>query len=67
MLVFTNSAPQSVTNSWLLHTSTTQLSFKACPNTWLPKTLTIITPQPTLPELCPAKVTNSEVSWTGNE
>ena len=36
-----------------------QLSMKACPNTWLPKTLTSVQLQPNIAELCPAMVTYS--------
>ena len=38
---------------------TTQLSIKACPNAWLPKTLTSVQLQPIIAELCPAMVTYS--------
>ena len=36
-----------------------QLSTKACPNTWLPKTLTSVQLQPIIAELCPAMATYS--------
>ena len=39
--------------------SSSQLSNKACPNTWLPKTLTSVQLQPIIAELCPAMVTYS--------
>ena len=36
-----------------------QLSIKACPKTWLPKTLTSVQLQPIIADLCPAMVTFS--------
>ena len=42
-----------------LYTVHSQLSIKACPNTWLPKTLTSVQLQPIIAELCPAIVTYS--------
>ena len=39
--------------------SVTQLSIKAYPNTWLPKTLTSVQLPPIIAELCPAMVTYS--------
>ena len=47
----------TIYRKWLFATS--QLSIKACPNTWLPKTLTSVQLQPNIAELCPAMVTYS--------
>ena len=41
-----------------------QLSIKACPNTWLPKTLTSVQLQPIIAELCPAMVTYSPSNYS---
>ena len=44
--------------------SFSQLSNKACPNTWLPKTLTSVQLQPIITELCPAMVTYSPSNYS---
>ena len=42
-----------------INTYISQLSIKACPNIWLPKTLTSVQLQPNIAEHCPAMVTYS--------
>ena len=46
---------------WLIHLNrlNSQLSIKAFPNTWLPKTLTSVQLQPIIIQLCPAMLTYS--------